>query len=98
MGVSSGSGVRGERGVFLGRIRAARGGDRRSWGRGLLAPPRKLGARSGLGHPLAYPGTVEERREFARDCIVPSPGVPSACEAELRERYEDHAIDGVERG
>jgi hypothetical protein len=42
MGVSSGAGVRGERGVFLGRIRAARGGDRRSWGRGVLAPSRSM--------------------------------------------------------
>lgn len=52
----------------------------------------------GLGYPLAYPDPVEVRRELAHNGIVPSPGVPSACEAELRERYEDHAIDGVERG
>ncbi len=67
-------------------------------GAGPPCPAAEHGARSGLAHPLAYPDTVEERRELAHDGIVPSLGVPSACEAELRERYEDHAIDGVERG
>ena len=59
-------------GGFLVRIRAARGGDRRSWGRGILAPPRKLGVRTGLAHPLAQPDAIGVAPRIAvRSCGEP---------------------------
>ena len=98
MAVESGAVSRWTMEACFWRASARVGAGRVPVGAGPPCPPPGMVRGIGLGYPLAYPDPVEVRRELAHNGIVLSPGVPLACEAELRERYEDHAIDGVERG